>query len=195
MRWFIYTLFLILALLLIMAIGWTVADAALAGPSTEVVLHDILAAHGSPLADVAYRPVAYWRAHPGSFDLVGWLSVVAAETSLGKDSWSARTRNVGCIRGGAVGRPWRDLRVGVTSGGFNVYGNWADGVRASILLLVLSPRGYMGYLMRDDFRGFTRAYWGGDYFAYPAKREAYIRSLERFHAVFAREGRVRGLAW
>ncbi|MCL5736988.1 MAG: N-acetylmuramidase family protein [Actinobacteria bacterium] len=185
MRWFILIMLGMLALLLIMGV---LTEVAMAGPSTEVVLHDILAAHGSPLADLSYTPVAYWRLHR-DFDLAGWLAVVAAETSLARDSFAARTRNIGCIKGGQVGRPWRDWRVGVTAGGYSIFPDFYTGQRASIRLIM--DAGYNDLLRSHQWQAFANRYYGA---GVPGIGQ-YVRNLERFHAAFARDARVRGLAW
>lgn len=176
---------LLVVMLAIIIITLLYTNEASASPSTEVVLRDILADRDSPLAAVAYTPAAYWRRHP-DFDIGGWLAVVWAETSLARDAFAHRTNNVGCIRGGKLGRPWRDWRVGTTGGGFNVYPSLYMGQRAHILLVYAR---YNESLRAHDWHAFAARYWGD---GYPV---SYIRTLQKAHDLIVADAAERGLRW
>jgi len=195
-RWWEWLLLIVL--LTILAIGILWADEAGAQPiATQEVLRDILADRDSPLASVADTPAAFWRSHR-DFDLGGWLAVVWAETSLARDSFAARTHNIGCIRGGSVGRPWRDWRTGTTAGGFNIYADLYMGQRAHIWLIYAPARhsstsggrvSYNQLLSRHQWSEFARIYWGGDY---PA---SYVATLRTAHDKIVADAAERGLRW
>ena len=162
------------------------ADPAGAAPiKTQEVLRDILADRDSPLASVADTPAAFWRGHRG-FDIAGWLAVVWAETNLARDSFARRTNNIGCVRGGKVGRPWRDWRVATTASGFNVYESLYMGQRAHIRLI---DARYSGYLRRHQWDAFAAIYWGPDY------PSSYVDTLGTAHDKIVADAAERGLKW
>lgn len=153
--------------------------------NTEVGLREVLAERNSPMDEVAHHPVYFWRSHP-DFDIAGWMAVVWAETNLGRDSFTRKTNNVGCIRGGKLGRPWRDWRVGTTSGGFNTYPTLSLGVRASIRLVYAA---YNDDLKHHRWDKFAARYWGP---GYPA---SYVETLKKAHALIVSDMRAKGFKW
>jgi hypothetical protein len=156
------------------------SGAALAGDREAV--YGILAAHKSPLP--AETILAFKASHP-DFDIGGYLAVMWAESSLGT---AGRLNNPGSIRGGTIGTIWRDLRVGVTSRGYNRYGSAYDGQRAAIRLIY--DRGYNSTLAAGDFAGFARRYYG----SVPG-RAAYVRTLIAAHRILMREAAAYSATW
>lgn len=181
-------IFLTVALLFV-ALAWTVADVACAA-TTEQVMYRILESRDSPLADEVWTPVAFRRTQGAGFPLLGYYAVGWAETNLARDGFYAQTFNLGCIRGGKEGSPWRDWRIG-TYKGFNVYENSRMGQRA--LLRLLWERGYAPLLAAHDWRGFTKKYWGSDYYSNPGHREEYIADLAAAYRLLVSDGKKFGL--
>ena len=177
-------------LLAVLAVSLVVAPAKAAPRSTEAVMHEILHDRGSPLADIAYNAVAFRRYQGPAVDLLAMYAVAWAETNLGRDGFWAKTYNLGCIRGGSSGSPWRDWRTG-TYHSFNVYASPYMGQRAMIRLLWEAS--YMPLLKAHDWRGFTKRYWGGDYWTHASHREDYIGNLSAAYRLLVSDGRSHGL--
>lgn len=152
-------------------------------PETAAI-RGILAAHESPMP--WWTIAAYAAGHP-DFDVAGFLAVAWAESSLGKGA--PGHKNVGSIKGGPMGSLWRDLRVGVTRTGYNVYPDYRAGTRALIYLLV--ERGYNAQLAAHDWWAFARRYYG----AWAPGITRYVANLKAAHAIIVREGAAYGISW
>ncbi len=187
-QWFVVVLLIILLAFGVFVLLTRVAKAA----TTDQVLYDILSERDSPLADEAYTVVAFRRAQGPEFDMLAFYSVAWAETNLARDGFYAQTYNPTCIRGGSVGTLWRDLRTGTWGSGFNTYATPRDGQRAALRLIW--ERGYAPLLKAHDWRGFTKKYWGSDYYSNPEHREEYIKDLTEAHRYLVDDGREHGLA-
>jgi hypothetical protein len=152
-------------------------------PETAAI-RGILQAHDSPMP--WWTISAYAHSHP-DFDVASLLAVAWAESSLGKGARSHR--NVGSIKGGPVGSLWRDLRIGVTRSGYNIYPDMRAGTRALIYLLM--ERGYNAQLAAGDFWGFARRYYGANI---PGIAR-YVANLQAAHGIIVREAATYGLDW
>lgn len=152
-------------------------------PETEAI-RGILAAHESPMP---WWTIAAYAAGHSDFDVPGFLAVAWAESSLGKGA--PGHKNVGSIKGGPVGSLWRDLRVGVTRSGYNVYPDMRAGTRALIYLLM--ERGYMAQLAAHDFWGFANRYYGRNV---PGITR-YVANLRAAHGIIVREAAEYGVCF
>lgn len=148
----------------------------------SVAIRGILEAHRSP---IPWATVAAYKYNNPSFDVAGFLAVAWAESSLGKNTDKF---NPGSIRSGPVGTLWRDLRIGVSPRGFNVYPDMRAGTRALIYLLM--QRGYNAQLSDGDFEAFAQRYYGSG----PGLAR-YVRNLRAAHDRIVGEARGWGLSW
>lgn len=154
------------------------------GPSCdEIAVKGILEHHGSPLP--WWIIVAFKDTHP-QFDIAGYLAVMWAESSLGKTC--DYKHNPGSIKGGSVGTVWRDLRIGVSPAGYNVYASMYDGQRAAIRLIWAH---YNADLAAGDWRGFANRYYGVGV----AGISRYVANLEAAHALIVKEAEEWGAVW
>jgi len=156
------------------------------GPSLdELAVKGILADHGSPLP--WWTICAFKDTHP-AFDIAGYLAVMWAESSLGKTC--DYKNNPGSIKGGSVGTVWRDLRIGVSPAGYNVYRSIYDGQRAAIRLIY--DCGYNADLAAEDWWGFANRYYGR---GVPGI-SGYVANLRAAHDLIVKEAREYGaLNW
>jgi hypothetical protein len=155
------------------------------GPSLdELAVKGILADHGSPLP--WWTICAFKDTHP-AFDIAGYLAVMWAESSLGKTC--DYKNNPGSIKGGSVGTVWRDLRIGVSPAGYNVYRSIYDGQRAAIRLIY--DCGYNADLAAEDWWGFANRYYGR---GVPGISR-YVANLEAAHTMIVKEAREYGTLW
>ena len=155
------------------------------GPSCdELAVRGILQEHGSPLP--WWTIVAFKDTHP-QFDIAGYLAVMWAESSLA--TTCDYKHNPGSIRGGSVGTVWRDLRIGVSPAGYNVYKSIYDGQRAAIRLVW--DCGYNAQLAAEDWWGFANRYYG----AGVAGISRYVTNLEAAHGMIVKEAREWGVVW
>ena len=152
-------------------------------PETAAI-RGILAAHESPMP---WWTIAAYAAGHSDFDVAGFLAVAWAESSLGKGARSHR--NVGSIKGGPVGSLWRDLRIGVTRSGYNIYPDMRAGTRALIYLLM--ERGYMAQLAAGDFWGFGNRYYGRNV----PGISRYVANLKAARAIIVREAAAYGVCF
>jgi hypothetical protein len=148
----------------------------------SVAIRGILEAHCSP---IPWATVAAFKYNHADFDVAGFMAVAWAESSLGKNTDKC---NPGSIKGGPVGTLWRDLRVGVSPRGFNVYPDLRAGTRALIYLLM--QRGYNEQLSAGDFEAFAQRYYGSG-----PGLSRYVRNLRAAHDVIVGEARSWGLSW
>lgn len=130
--------------------------------------------------------VAFKDTHP-QFDIAGYLAVMWAESSLGKTC--DYKHNPGSIKGGSVGTVWRDLRVGVSPAGYNIYRTIYDGQRAAIRLIY--DCGYNAMLAAEDWWGFSNRYYG----AGVPGISRYVANLRAAHALIVKEARNYGVQW
>lgn len=126
---------IIIFTLAVVVLSWVLVGAAQAN-STEQIMYEVLREFDSPLAEEAYTLVAFRRAQGPEFSMIDFLSLVYAESSLGKDSSVRRHHNIGSIKGGPVGSVWRDLRTGTFGSGYNEYATFRDGQRAALRLVM-----------------------------------------------------------
>jgi hypothetical protein len=112
---------------------------------------------------------------------------MSAESSLGRAC--DYKHNPGSIRGGPVGTVWRDLRIGVSPRGYNVYPDLYSGQRAAIRLIY--DRGYNALLVAHSWEAFANRYFGR---GVPGKA-AYIRTLRAAHASLVKEAARYGAKW
>ena len=155
------------------------------GPSLdELAVKGILADHGSPLP--WWTICAFKDTHP-AFDIAGYLAVMWAESSLGKTC--DYKNNPGSIKGGSVGTVWRDLRIGVSPAGYNVYRSIYDGQRAAIRLIY--DCGYNAMLAAEDWWGFANRYYG----AGVPGISRYVANLKAAHDIIVQEAAEWGVVW
>ena len=155
------------------------------GPSLdELAVKGILADHGSPLP--WWTICAFFDTHP-QFDIASYLAVMWAESSLGKTC--DYKHNPGSIKGGPVGTVWRDLRIGVSPAGYNVYRSIYDGQRAAIRLIY--DTGYNAQLAAHDWWGFANRYFGRNV----PGISRYVANLRAAHGIIVRKAAAHGAVW
>lgn len=147
-------------------------------------IRGILAEGRSPLP--WWTISAFAASHP-DFDIAGYLAVVWAESSLGRGC--DYKCNPGSIKGGSVGRIWRDLRIGVSPAGYNVYCNMYEGQRAAIRLIY--DAGYNAHLAAHDWWGFANRYYG----RYVPGINGYVANLKAAHARVVKMAAAYGAVW
>src|SRR5664279_753086 len=171
----------VLAFLLLAVLAVSLIAAPAQARSTEQVMYEILHERGSPLAEEAYTLVAFRRYHGPDFNMINFVSLLWAESNLGRDRYVRRHHNVGSIKGGSVGTLWRDLRTGTFGGGFNEYSDFRSGQRAAIRLVWR----YYGGDIRTGLHKYYGIGVGGWY--------GYKRNFDAARRILLREGREHGL--
>jgi hypothetical protein len=175
---------IVLVTLFCFVLGFIIVQPAKA--NDDEAIHHVLKELKSPLP--GYTISAFKKNNP-DFDIAGYLAVVGAESSYGRDMYAQRHFNVGSIKGGSVGKIWRDLRIGTTPAGYNVYRNFYDGQRAAIRLIY--DAGYNKQLRNHDWEGFANRYYGKDV---PGK-DQYIKNLKIHHDRIVKMAREKGAKW
>ncbi|MFA5448112.1 MAG: hypothetical protein WC233_07525 [Sphaerochaeta sp.] len=145
-------------------------------------IRGILAEGRSPLP--WWTISAYKYNNPG-FDVAGLLAILNAESSLGRGC--DYKCNPGSIKGGPVGSLWRDLRIGTSPAGYNVYPDLRAGLRAAILLIHTH---YSKALASGNWYR-VGAYYGREVDGYSGwlrdvkvSRARYVRMAARYGAVW-----------
>ena len=184
-------LYIALIALLIIIGMWIVADAAQADttPTTMDFLERYLGSQDSPLP--AYTIYWFWRAHP-DFDIAGYLTVMAAESSLGTTGGSRRYNNPGNLKPSQASNPWQQLASGTWyskgQGTYNRYPDMYTGQRAAILLIYAR---YNSALAGHNWSGFARRYYGEGV----SGLGSYTSNLAVLHSRILRDAARYGLVW